>query len=860
MPRKNTNKKSKKFRDNKSNEEQKTEEISNIIQDESNNQNLNNNFNITNIGQSLSNEEELLNKLQIDISEYTNYDNIQNPYNFKSWWDTLSSSKEAPFSIRKKIYQVSLHYLPGSYKIWYHYLEEEREYAKKNYTLPNPHYEEVNKIHEQALIYMLKMPMIWVKYIQFLMEQNLVTKTRLVLNKSLQMLPITQHKKIWDIYIPWAESLSGCHKSKIEIFKRYLKFNSDYKEKFVHYLVGIKEFNYAIELIIEILNDENFFSKENKSQYYYWIMICQIINNYPELINANKNEKNIIVNKLIRHGIKKYTDEVGNLWVTLANYYIKIGFIDKAREIFEEALEKVLTVRDFSLVFNSYLSFEQEIMKQNIFNRDNDDNNDNDMADIDDKVQNNDSNKLEDFELKELESAFEELKIKGIESKEDNKDKKNSKNKIKKEKKNKDINTSTSNDDNNNNILNDGKFNFIRVNNLIQRRPFLLNSTILRRNPNNCNEWLKRIDLIKEKKDFNLIKNMYEEALNTIKINEAYGKLSDIYISYAHFYEENNDLKKANEIFYKGCNLNFKKTDENVNMWCLWCEMNVRQKKYKDAYKIIKYICTNNINKYYRYNKNLKLWSLYVDLETNLKKDNEKQVIYIYNKMIEYKIANIETIFNYVTYLETIKNYDKIYNIYEQSMDLFTWPNVYDLCLCYIIDYINHYKETKIEIFRDIIQNIIVSSGHMKIFYYIYAFYEEKYGLFNHCIDILKEASQNVKEEEKPEIHSVIIAKSAKYFGIGKIRLAFDDAMNNLEKSYVLEIGLKYIAIEIKLKEINRARGIFKYLGKLFNPDNKEYKEEFWEMWDNFEKLYGDVNTYQEMKNLLKISQLRNNP
>ena len=860
MPRKNTNKKSKKIRDNKSNEEQKTEEISNIIQDESNNQNLNNNFNITNIGQSLSNEEELLNKLQIDISEYTNYDNIQNPYNFKSWWDTLSSSKEAPFSIRKKIYQVSLHYLPGSYKIWYHYLEEEREYAKKNYTLPNPHYEEVNKIHEQALIYMLKMPMIWVKYIQFLMEQNLVTKTRLVLNKSLQMLPITQHKKIWDIYIPWAESLSGCHKSKIEIFKRYLKFNSDYKEKFVHYLVGIKEFNYAIELIIEILNDENFFSKENKSQYYYWIMICQIINNYPELINANKNEKNINVDKLIRHGIKKYTDEVGNLWVTLANYYIKIGFIDKAREIFEEALEKVLTVRDFSLVFNSYLSFEQEIMKQNIFNRDNNDNNDNDMADIDDKVQNNDFNKLEDFELKELESAFEELKIKGIESKEDNKDKKNSKNKIKKEKKNKDINTSTSNDDNNNNILNDGKFNFIRVNNLIQRRPFLLNSTILRRNPNNCNEWLKRIDLIKEKKDFNLIKNMYEEALNTIKINEAYGKLSDIYISYAHFYEENNDLKKANEIFYKGCNLNFKKTDENVNMWCLWCEMNVRQKKYKDAYKIIKYICTNNINKYYRYNKNLKLWSLYVDLETNLKKDNEKQVIYIYNKMIEYKIANIETIFNYVTYLETIKNYDKIYNIYEQSMDLFTWPNVYDLCLCYIIDYINHYKETKIEIFRDIIQNIIVSSGHMKIFYYIYAFYEEKYGLFNHCIDILKEASQNVKEEEKPEIHSVIIAKSAKYFGIGKIRLAFDDAMNNLEKSYVLEIGLKYIAIEIKLKEINRARGIFKYLGKLFNPDNKEYKEEFWEMWDNFEKLYGDVTTYQEMKNLLKISQLRNNP
>ena len=462
------------------------------------------------------------------------------------------------------------------------------------------------------------------------------------------------------------------------------------------------------------------------------------------------------------------------------------------------------------------------------------------------KNEKNDDSKLNNFEIKELENALDELNIKEIG--------KNNKDKKRRKSKNKELLEES------NNNIDDKKFNLIRVNNLIQRRPFLLNSTILRRNPNNCNEWLKRIDLSKEKKDFNFIKNMYEEALNTIKINEAYGKLSDIYISYAHFYEENNDIKKANEIFYKGCNLNYKKTEENINIWCIWCEMNVRQRRYKDAYKIIKFICTNNINKYYRYNRNLKLWSLYVDLETNLNSNNEKEVINIYNKMIEYKIANIETIFNYVTYLEKINNYDKIYNIYEQSMDLFNWPNVYDLCICYVIDYINHFKDTKIEIFRDIIQNIIIASGHMKIFYYIYAFYEEKYGLFNHCIDILKEASQNVKEEEKPEVHSVIIAKSAKYFGIGKIRLAFDDAMNNLERSYVLEIGLKYIAIEIKLKEINRARGIFKYLGKLFNPDNKEYKEEFWEMWDNFEKLYGDANTYQDMKNLFKISQLRNNP
>ena len=809
-----------------------------IENDEQIKQDLVNNFDISNIGQSFSNEEEILNKLQRDISEYTNYDNIQNPYNFKSWWDTLSSSREAPFSIRKKIYQVSLHYLPGSYKLWYNYLKEEREYVQSNYNIPNKHYDEVNMIHEQALIYMMKMPIIWINYIQFMMEQNSITKTKIIFNKALQSIPITQHKKLWDIYIPWIESLSGCHRTKIEIFKRYTKFNPDYKEKFINYLIGIKEFNLAIYLIIEILNEENFYSKENKSQYYYWIMLCQIINNYPEEINLSKYNKDLDVDKVIRHGIKKYTDEVGNLWVTLANYYIKMGLIEKAREIFEEALEKILTVRDFSLIFNAYLNFEQEMMKQNLFN-----NNDLDKNNLLESIDENMNNNIQSLELKELENALIDLNIEEIGKEENNDDIK--KNELNKKDSQKDSNLK--------------KFNFIRVNNLLQRRPFLLNSTILRRNPNNVAEWLKRIELMKDKNDFKLIKNLYEESLNTIKINEAYGNLSELYISYANFYEENKNIKKANEIYYKGCNLNFKKTDENVNLWCLWCEMNIRQKRYQDAYRIIKFICTNNANKYYKYNRNIKLWSLYVDLEMNLIKNNEKQIIYIYTKMIEYKIANIETIFNFIIYLEKIKNYEKIYNIYEQSLDLFNWPNAYDICICYLVDFINHYKNEKIEIFRDIIQNIIIFSGHLKIFYYIYAFYEEKYGLYNHCIDILKEASQNVKEEEKPEIHSVIIAKCAKYFGIGKVRLAFDDAMNNLEKSYVLEIGLKYISIEIKLKEINRARGIFKYLGKLFNPDNKEYKEEFWEMWDNFEKIYGDSTTYQEMKNELKLSQLRNN-
>jgi pre-mRNA-splicing factor SYF1 len=47
---------------------------------------------------------------------------------------------------------------------------------------------------------------------------------------------------------------------------------------------------------------------------------------------------------IIRHGIRLYTDEVGHLWVCLAQYFIRLGIFQKARDIFEEALSNVIII------------------------------------------------------------------------------------------------------------------------------------------------------------------------------------------------------------------------------------------------------------------------------------------------------------------------------------------------------------------------------------------------------------------------------------------------------------------------------------------------------------------------------------
>ena len=45
--------------------------------------------------------------------------------------------------------------------------------------------------------------------------------------------------------------------------------------------------------------------------------------------------------------------QVGRLWTSLADYYIRRGMYETARDVYEEGLTTVVTVRDFSLIFDT---------------------------------------------------------------------------------------------------------------------------------------------------------------------------------------------------------------------------------------------------------------------------------------------------------------------------------------------------------------------------------------------------------------------------------------------------------------------------------------------------------------------------
>lgn len=66
------------------------------------------------------------------------------------------------------------------------------------------------------------MPRIWIDYCQFMVQQMQLTRTRQLFNRALCALPVTQHYRIWPLFLSFVQS-HNIPEVAVRIFKRYLK-------------------------------------------------------------------------------------------------------------------------------------------------------------------------------------------------------------------------------------------------------------------------------------------------------------------------------------------------------------------------------------------------------------------------------------------------------------------------------------------------------------------------------------------------------------------------------------------------------------------------------------------------------------
>ncbi|OBT89010.1 pre-mRNA-splicing factor syf-1 [Pseudogymnoascus sp. 03VT05] len=719
-------------------------------------------------------------------------DILRDPESIKPWLGYINfklrhgSLHEQAYVLERACLQ-----LPRSYKLWRMYLSIRTKHLRKlNPAIFAAEFAKVNSLFEKALVLLNKMPKIWEMYLQFLLLQPLVTLTRHTFDRALRALPITQHNKIWALYRPFANSATG--QTAVKIWRRYMQIHPEDAEDFIELLVEERLYTEAIKMYMNILNNTRFRSKHGKGHYQLWNEMIDLLVTHARLVETGY-ENGIDVESIIRSGIERFSDQRGKLWSGLATYWITRGSFEKARDIFEEAIITVMTVRDFTLVFDSYTEFEESV-----------------IGALMDSAASRSSKGAVD------EDADFDLDIR-----------------------------------------------MMRFEQLMDRRPFLVNDVLLRQNPNNVPEWEKRVALWGDNK--REVVQTYTDAIAAVQPKKAIGQFHELWVNYAKVYENGGDLRDARLILEKAVKVPFKSVAELAELWIEWAEMELRNENFEGAVNVMAKAVQapkrstvdyfdETLSPQQRVHKSWKLWSFYVDLVESVSTLEETRNIY--ERIFELRIATPQTVVNYANLLEESKYFEESFKIYERGLDLFSYPVAFELWNLYLTKAVD--RKISIERLRDLFEQAVEGCPprFAKVLYLMYGNLEEDRGLARHAMRIYERATRAVSDEDRADMFNFYITKSASNFGLPSTRPIYEHAIAALPDSDARDMCLKFADMEKRLGEIDRARAIYGHASQFCDPRTSPT---FWSKWEAFEVQHGNEDTFKEMLRIKRSVQAQYN-
>ncbi|KAI9836953.1 MAG: pre-mRNA-splicing factor syf1 [Thelocarpon superellum] len=670
--------------------------------------------------------------------------------------------------------------LPRSYKLWKLYLDLRVKHLKRmNPAVHRREFAKVNALFERALILLNKMPVIWESYLSFMLLQPSYTHLRLIFDRALQALPITQHNRIWALFRPFARAAGG--PTAVKIIQRYMQVHPEDAEDFIDLLLENQQWTDAVLQYLKILNDARFRSKQGKSHFQLWTEMVDLLVNHAKLIDTGPDGIGLDVDSIVRSGIDRFADQRGKLWTGLATYWITRGNFDQARDVFEEGITTAMTVRDFTLVYDSYVEFEESIVST-LMN----------AAAARAKADVVDSDADDDLDLRML--RFEQL---------------------------------------------------------MDRRPFLVNDVMLRQNPNNVIEWQKRVGLWEQNAE--QVVQTYTDAIAAIDPKKAVGKFEELWINYAKFYEKGGDWRTAEIIMEKAIKVPFKTVAELAEVWCEYAEMQLRRQDFQRAMKIMDTAIRgpkrstvdyfdDSLTPQQRLHKSWKVWSFYVDLVESVGTVEDTKTVY--ERILELRIATPQTIVNYGKYLEEHEYFEESFRVYERGIDLFTYPVAFELWNIYLTKAMD--RGVHMDRLRDLFESAVdgCPPKFAKPLYIMYGDLEEKRGLTRTAMRIYERALFAVAEEDRKDMYEYYILHLAVNIGLAASRPVYEMAITTLDDAEARDMCLKFADMETRLGEIDRARSVYGYGSQMSDPRTAT---EFWDRWEAFEVKHGNEDTFKEM-------------
>lgn len=754
----------------------------------------------------------------------------RNPYAVRTWY-AYARSKAGPGDAvgRNVLWERAVAALPGSFKLWHAYLRD-RVAQVAGAPAGGAAREAVNDAFERGLVFMHKMPAIWAEYCAFLAVQPCITRTRRTFDRALQSLPVTQHERIWALYLPWVRG-TGVWETCVRVYRRYLQYEPAGREEYVDYLLAIGHWDEAAHQLATIVNDGGSSGSGSGgggagARHAQWMKLCDVVSQHPGAVTS------VRVEPVLRAGIRRFTDEVGRLWCALAEYFIRSGAFEKARDVFEEACGAVSTVRDFATVFDAYAQFEEAMLTAKL------ELGGADAAAAPAPAASSESSAagsaagvlasaadLDD--LAELSPAADNLELR-----------------------------------------------MVRLEMLMDKRPLLLSAVLLRQNPHNVHEWRKRCRLLADAKAAPArIAAAYEEAVRVVAPKQAVGQVHDLWVDYAKYYEAAGQMEAARGVFRRATAAAFKSVEDLAAVWCEWAEAEVRAKNYDGALRIME-----EATREYRgggggggggrsregadggvavpagtpdadalrwkLHRNLRVWSMYLDLEEAL--GSVETVKGAYDRAMMLRVVTPAMVLNYARYLEERAYFEDAFRAFERGIAAFPWPHVKELWIAYLTKFVARYGGAKVERCRELFERAVegVPPSEAATLYGLYADMEETHGLVRHAMAVYDRATAAVDDAHRYAAFVTYITKAEAAYGAPKTRAIYERAIGVLPDVQVKDMCLRFAAMETTLGEVDRARAIYAHAAQFCDPRTATA---FWDTWQGFEAAHGNEDTFRDM-------------
>jgi pre-mRNA-splicing factor SYF1 len=695
-------------------------------------------------------------------------DILRNPGSVKPWL-TYIDHKMRNGTIHEQAFvqERACIMLPRSYKLWKLYLDfRVKHMSGKNAVTHKTDFNKVNALFERAVVLLNKMPVIWEMYLSFLLRQPRVTRTRRTFDRALRALPITQHNRIWRLYKSFANSAGG--NTAVKIWTRYMQIHPEDMEDFIELLIDTGHYTEAVKRYIQILDNPKFKSKNGKSQFQLWSEMVELMVNKAREIGDNMTS-GVDVEAIIRSGIERFSDQRGKLWTGLATYWITRGDFERARDIFEEGITTVMTVRDFTMIFDSYVEFEESIIA-------------NLMESASARAAKGGIDEDADFDLDLRMIRFEHLMDRRPFLVNDVLLRQNPSNVIEWEKRVA--------------LWGDNKAE------IVQTYTDAIAAIQPKKAVGKFHElWLNYAKLYEEGGDLGTSRVILDKAVKVPY--KSVNELAETWVGWAEMELRSENFDRAVEIMATATKAPKRSTVD-----------------YFDE----------NLSPQQRVHKSWKLWSFHVDLVESVGSLEETRAIY--DRIFELRIATPQTVVNYANLLEEHNYYEDSFKIYERGLDLFSYPVAFELWNLYLTKAVDRRisMERLRDLFEQAVES--VPPQFAKTIYLMYGNLEEERGLARHAMRIYERATRAVSDEDRASMFHFYITKSASNFGLTSTRPIYERAIAALPDKEAKDMCLKFAEMERRLGEIDRARAIYGHASQFADPRTQKDFWEQWEKFE----------------------------